>query len=195
MNTIKRIVAVLLLVSTLVLALASCNGGDEGIKNNGLLDESLFDAGRYSTFNRTVGAYINHDSVGKQSWGTVKNDLAEGRKVATFSFYFKRAVVDKTITKVKFTIEADRNVSVCFAGSRIGVNDALTTVLKTVSLNAGEKTDVVLEPNYFVDIKYPTFNVGIYPDDTRNYRALSDADYLEWNQTVYKITNIELYAE
>ena len=195
MSALKKIISTVLLIATLVLALASCNGGDEGIKNNGLLDESVFDKAGVHLW-KGDGREVQFDAeVGTMPWEQVKEKLTSGGRLGWFNFYFKYAVVNKTITKVKFTIEADRNVTVCFAGSHIGVNDALMTALKTVSLNAGEKTEVVLEPDYFVDIKYANFQITLFPDNTRNYYKLSEAERVEWAKTVYKITNIELYAE
>lgn len=194
MKTLKRIIAAMLLMTVLVLSLASCNGGggnDKPSNNNGLINSKYID--------KEFNYYVWEGTSGEKDvdfLGYVKEDtLSEWNRTTYFGIGIKKyAEINGTpLKKVKFDLVADRDVTVYFACGQGGWTT--TTPTANVTLSANIKKTIEIPVDYTIDT-----NERFYVCFATNENCWNDNEYrtpffAEWTKTQYKITNLELYSK
>ena len=193
MNIIKRIIAAMMLMTVLVLSLASCNGGggnDKPSNNNGLIGSKYIDSkSSFYSWRGTNGEEdFTFDGYKDASY------FAEWNRVSHFNIGIKNyAEINGTpLKKVKFDIVADRNVTVYFA---CGYNGYNSPIAGSVALSANQNKRVELSLDLTIDTQE---TLWVY--FMRTNRGEVGQDYMtpafaEWYQTQYQITNLELYSK
>ena len=194
MKTLKRIVAAMLLMTVLVLSLASCNGGG-GNNNNPIASDGKIDS-KY--INEKSSIYYWTGTGGGKNFDVITKATIEEyenwHRIMYFYIDFLNysEIENKPLKKVKFDIVADRNVAVYFSCGYDGYN---SPIVANVSLVANQKKSVELP----LDLKVnPSDAVTVYFMRTaqgEKGQGYTTSAFAEWYQTQYKITNIECYSK
>ena len=193
MSVLKKIISAVLLIATLVLTLASCDGkNDEPVQNNGKISEDFL-RGSYGQKWEGSNGSLDLDGI-NGSFEELKTILATGGRFWYFGTQpvkYSEEISLEDFKRVKFTIEADRDVTVYLTAGQGGRN---ITNAKMYELKAGVPTNINLEG---VDNTGVYYYVVISPTSEGvkgefDYRTNA---FKEWYQTNYKITNLEYFTK
>ena len=191
----KKIIASILLIATLLLCLVSCNGIGDGGKtpsgNNGLIDSKYIE--------KKFGLYVWEGTKGERATdyaGHLTTDgLASWNRISDFSISIKKyAEINGTpLKKVKFDLVADRDVTVYFACGQGGWTTTTPTASATLSANV--KKTIEIPVDYTIDTD-EIFCV-CFSSNSKSWNAnkYMTPAFAEWTKTQYQITNLELYSK
>ncbi len=200
-NVMKKTLCLLLSVLILTVAFVSCDkGGDDdrvaatgeigadAVKNLGLTvwtgDGKKSDAVEYPM-----------NSGDDTTYEQLKTNLAQGKRIKNWSFRLKniKDLEGKTLTKVSFTIEADRDVTLTIA-AKYPDFDYCT---KTISLTANDSQTVEIPLDYAINTDNPFWlhfwRIAEGEKSVEHYVYNTD-ELGEWSQTVYKVTDFKLFC-
>ena len=193
----KRLISFVLLLTLLVLSFTACNGeSDKPVESNGKISEDAFSGKCNVTFwEGTKGVQEDADLNGLLTYDELKSKLMTGGRIWSFSAdvpEHSEEISLEDFKRVKFTIEADRNVTVYISAGRgeLGVVGATK-----YELQAGKAKKI--EVFGAVNEKSVDYRVVISPTENGikgEYNYKTEA-FKEWYQTNYKITDLEFYTK
>lgn len=200
----KKFMCFMLAALMLVLGVAcdgsSGNGNDDPVKNSGELTADGVE--RVSLYQWKDNAWYDTDSedLDEDNWtyDDLKSALADGGRWSMIVVTPKamRSFNGKKASKVSFTVEADRDVTVYF---RVGfyTGDNTVPVTKKVDLKAGVKQDLVFDLNAdYVSEK--GFQIRFNQVDNTGYLGgyvANSPAFTVWTSAVYKVTNLKCYID
>lgn len=190
MSVLKKIISTVLLIATLVLALASCNGkNDETVQNNGLINSKYYKLYQYTAWEGSDGYKDFHAELDAPS-----DMLGEWERCAWLEFkVLNYDEIDGTpLKKIRFDVVTDRDVTVFFEVGYQGERE----IASNITLAANQKKTVELPVDMVMDTDKKIITM-IFARSNGGYDDLGfgSSAFKEFYQTQYKITNIEFYSK
>lgn len=195
MSVLKKIISTVLLIATLVLALASCDGkSDEPVQNNGKISENFLVKNSVTFWEGDNGAQ-GGDLNGSLSFDELTSKLTSGGRIWWFGVQppkYSEELAVEDFKRVKFTIEADRSVTVYISA---GLGELGVVGATRYDLEANKATEIEVEGLAYEG----SFDYAVVISPTENgikgeYNYKTEA-FKEWYQTNYKITDLEFYTK
>lgn len=200
----KKILSILLLLSMLLCTFCACGDKDkeEGVKAlSGEVGEELYEEFVVDVDYEPIPQRLPTKCA---SFSEYKEE-AEGKKDNLYGFYCvvknSTEFEGKEKKKLSFTIEADRDVSVCFGLFGVDLGFAAE---KTVDLKANTPTKVELEYDDGEEIgkteESRFFAVQLFPDEAKTYyKDKTQKEYVDgfdkWSKTKYIITEFDVFVK
>lgn len=201
-NLAVKGISLILVVLMLAFSLASCGKGDE--KKVSLTGEIGADAMKKFSVMVWTGEGNKSDSVeylmrsgDDNTYEQFINMLGQGNRINEVLFGLKdiKELEGKNLTKVSFTLEADRAVTLTINARYAGLADFNKTV--TLEANKPQKIEIAFT-GYTMEQEMP-FRVTFWrlaegTKDAEHY-LYNTAEQGEWSQTIYKITDFKLFCD
>ena len=193
----KKILSLLLIAVMLLACLVACGDDSERISSSGELGDDALKDFFVDAWNE--GASKNGDSQtvvtssdGK-TFSEFKDILAQGGRFLWFSFRIKdvKELEGKKLSKITFTIEADRDVSVFFS-ARCGADKDVP--YQEVKLTANTVKNVTIDFENYADYAGKLCSI-YFGDDAKTGYAYGTAAFEQWSQAEYKITNFKVICK
>ena len=198
----KKILSILLLLSMLLCTFCACGDeeNEEGVKAlSGEVGEDLYEG-------FVVYRSLASNGSGVIEFGSFSEYKEKANNKKDHLFYFGCVLKNSTEfdgkdkKKVAFTIEADKDVSVCFG---LATPDGFAAE-KNVSLKANEPAKIELEYGKEEVIEKDedsrSFAVAIYPNEAKTYyKDNTRKEYVDgfdkWSETKYIITEFDVFVK
>lgn len=195
----KKFVCFMLAALMLVLGVA-CDGGsgnDDPVKSSGELTADGVESIILYQWKENAWYGTDREAVDKDDWtyDDLKSTLAEGGRWNWINIEPKamRSFNDKKATKISFSIESDRNITVYIACCY--QCKGCTTVIKKVDLEVGVKQNLTFELNEDYQ-SGSSFDVRIWQSESEtNPYIANNLSFTDWTTAAYKITNLKCYVE
>lgn len=201
-NLAVKGISLILVVLMLAFSLASCGKGDE--KKVSLTGEIGGDAMKnfgvrvWTGEGNKSGLYEYLMSSSDQiTYEQFVNMLSQGNRIKEVMFRLKdiKDLEGKSLTKVSFTLEADRAVTLTINAKYAGLADFNKTV--TLEANKPQKIEIMFT-GYAIDGDMPilfTFWRLAEGQTGAEHYQYNDAEQGAWSQTIYKITDFKLFCD
>lgn len=192
----KKILSLFLVFVMLLSCMAACGDDSERISSSGELGDDALKNFYVQVWK--VGALKSGDAEALieisdgVSFTDFKNELAKGIRLQSFMFDIKdvKELENKKLSKVSFTIEPTKDTTIVLA-AMCGANKSTTPL--TVSLSANTKKTVSIDFGGYAD--FAGKGIFISVGQTENDYKYGTAEFTEWSQTEYKITNFKVICE
>lgn len=200
----KKTLCIIFVLITLSFTLISC--GDNGGTVNTLTGELTAESFRNFYGYVWTGAGLKEDNRedlipnDEQDYNVFLDALASGRRIKNF-FIPVRDLSDlegKKFTKISFTLEADRDVTLTIAVDTVKPRN----YKKTVTLTANQPQNIEIVITNPVEIAGECVCVDFYriadipnPYATGAHYFYNSPELGEWSQTIYKVTDLKIFCE
>lgn len=200
-NLAVKGISLILVILMLAFSLASCGKGDE--KKVSLTGEiggdAMKDFGLYvwTGDGNKSGSFDDFWNYSDATYEQLISALAQGNRIKKWIFNLKsvKEFEGKSLTKVSFTLEADRAVTLTINARYAGLADFKKTV--TLEANKPQKIEIAFT-GFAIDQDMP-FSVTFWrlaegTKDAEHY-LYNTAEQGEWSQTIYKVTDFKLFCD